>query len=168
MIRFFTLIALFYIHWLYANIPSPTEMRKKFYLSVESHVAAKNFLKELENVKNAEPLVLGYKAAVNMVMAKHVFNPYSKFKYFMEGKATLEKAIAADTNNTELRLIRFAIQNNAPGFLGYQDHLQADKKCLISALSSNLKDDEFKKIIKNYLLESKYTTPNEKEWIKKV
>ena len=149
------------------------ELRKKFYASVESGKKAKSFLDELENSpEKNEPITMGYLAAVRMVMAKHAFNPYSKFKYFIDGKNELETAIKASPNSVELRLIRFAIQDNAPFFLGYNQHIKADKDFLIKNLGSLNKgaseDLQLKKYIIDYLTKSSHITEEEKQAINKI
>ena len=142
------------------------DLRKKFYLSVESSSIAKAYIKELSEIKNnADPLVKGYLAATCMVMAKHAYNPYSKFKYFIDGKNELEISIAQSPNHVELRLIRFAIQTNVPIFLGYSKDIKTDKVFLIKNMNnldaSNSGDVELKKIIKTYLTKSGLCTKEE-------
>ncbi len=157
----------------FADPVSLPVLRKKFYASVDDAKTAKLFLSELENDKNTtEPLVQGYKAAVCMVMAKHVFNPYMKFKYFIDGKNELEQAINSHPENVELILIRFAIQSNVPSFLGYNSNIYSDKKFLILNLGklsqSKVFDRELVEIMKQYLVKSEYCTGTEKESIKSM
>jgi len=151
---------------------NPSELRKKFYASIDDAPAAKLFLSELESVKGElEPIQKGYKAAIRMVMAKHVLNPYNKFKYFLDGKNELEAAILINPKDIELRLIRFAIQSNVPGFLGYNSEIKNDKQFLMDSLQKLKKqkeaDAELIKIMKQYLNESKYCTEQEKSSINK-
>jgi hypothetical protein len=157
----------------FSQIQSAPELRKKFYASVKDYGIAKKFLKELE--QEPQPLSAiqtGYKAAVTMVMADHVFNPYCKFKYFLDGKAELEKILLLHPLNYELRLIRFAIQSNIPGFLGYANNINEDKTFLISQLKQESmlknKDVELIKISKQYLTESKHCTEAEKKSINQL
>lgn len=89
-----------------------------------------------------------------MLMAKYVFNPFSKFSYFKKGKNMLEKAVHADKNNIELRFLRYTIQTNIPAFLGYNDDLETDRLFLKQSLA-NVKEPELKKIITTYLKDHK-------------
>lgn len=158
--RLFILITLLCSFSIFAeNEIKPSELRRKFYSSVDNASKAREFIKELESSKqNKHPLVLGYKAAVGMLMAKHSYNPYMKFKYFIDGKDDLEFSISKSPTNIELRLIRFAIQTNAPSFLGYSKHITLDKEFLLKSLSnldSELASDlDLQKIIKEYLKKS--------------
>jgi hypothetical protein len=149
-----------------------SNLRRKFYESVENSKVAKQYLLELNELKSEKnPLVNGYFAATCMVMADHVFNPYSKFKYFIDGKNHLEITIKQFPDNLELRLIRFAIQTNAPAFLGYTKEIQTDKDYLIknfAKLSSSAENDlELKKLIIDYLKKSKVCNREEIEMLTK-
>lgn len=170
--RFFLVLLLAIFFSAKADNISPQTLRKKFYASVDDASVAKSFLKELEGVKStSNPLLQGYKAAVSMVMAKHSFNPYSKFKYFIDGKNDLEAAIKIYPNDIELRLIRFAIQSNVPSFLGYNSNLDEDKSFLIVKLADKQllsADAELKDIMKRYLNDSKHCTKAEKQTINQL
>lgn len=112
--------------------------------------------------ENNNPLMLGYKASATMIMAKHVFNPFTKMSYFKKGKDMLEKAIEFDKNNIELRYLRFAAQTNMPSFLGYNKSIQNDKKFLLASFSQ-IKDVRLKELLLPVLHESKYVTAEEKQ-----
>lgn len=115
--------------------------------------------------ENNHPLLLGYRASGTMMMAKHTFNPLSKLSYFKKGKQMLEKAIAADRNNIELRFLRFAVQTKIPPFLGYYNSIETDKKFLLQSLPE-LTDISLKRMIALYFENSNYLTNNEKQKIK--
>lgn len=141
-------------------------IRRKFYASVDNYNIAKKFLKELQSeAKKNSPIVVGYHAALTMTMAKHTYNPYSKFKYFIDGKNMLENIIAQNEENFELRLIRFAIQTNVPSFLGYNSNVNDDKLFLlknINTLNKNVPSDkDLIDITVKYLQDSKRCSDEE-------
>lgn len=142
-------------------------LRNRFYISVESLTEAKKFISDLTLISDLNPIEEGYKAATIIVMAKHVFNPYSKFKYFLDGKKILETVIHKNPENIELKLIRFAIQVNIPNFLGYNNDINSDKAFLlkkITTLDVKLHDDStLKELIIKYLIESKKCNKSELE-----
>lgn len=153
----------------FASAIDETELRNRFYLSVESASDAKKFILELNKLPKNNSLEQGYKAATMMVMAKHVINPFSKLKYFMDGKNILENVIKKSPENVELIMIRFAIQTNVPQFLGYYKQINADKIVLlkkVSKLDSNLPNQaQLKQIIKQYLQQSNLCSKLELELI---
>jgi hypothetical protein len=103
----------------------------------------------------------GYKASARMMMAKYAINPIIKLTNFSQGKKLLEKCIAIDKENIELRFLRFTIQCNAPSFLGYNNCLKEDKLFLISNVAT-VKDDQLKQMISHFLTTSGCVTKSEK------
>lgn len=106
-------------------------------------------------------VLLGYKGAVTMIMAKHAFSPLKKLEYFNQGRAILEQALKAEPNNIELRYLRFSIQCNSPSFLGYYEEKKSDKVILLQEIS-RIADIELKRKITQYLLQCSELTAQEK------
>lgn len=147
----------------FATPPSLNEVRLLYQNAVTDKKSCQQ-LKELLEPYNEtnNPLLGGYKACATMMMARHVFNPFSKLSYFSKGKNLLEKTIAADANNIELRFLRFAVQTNIPSFLGYKSHIQKDKLFLIKSIVQ-LHDVKLKQQVVSYLKGSGYVTAPEKQ-----
>lgn len=106
-----------------------------------------------------------YKACATMMMANHVINPKSKLSYFNQGKKLLEKCVAADNENAEIRYLRFTIQSNAPAFLGYNNSISNDKEFLLNAVN-DIRDLQLKQMIISFLKSSEYLSSIEKQKIK--
>lgn len=85
---------------------------------------------EFEKTKDDSTINLGYLGALQVIWAKHVFNPITKLNTFKEGKKNIELAIEKDPNNVELRFIRLSIQLNTPLFLFYNANLKEDAEFL--------------------------------------
>ncbi|MGN6166523.1 MAG: hypothetical protein ACTHOF_18475 [Flavisolibacter sp.] len=160
------LFSLFFLH-AFARTPVLSEIRSMFEKSATSEQQCKELLKLLEPYDEDHSLFYGYKGCATMMMAEHVFNPFSKYQYFKKGKTILEKAIAVDDQNVELHFLRFCTQTNIPRFLGYNEHIDSDKALLLGAVST-ITDAELKRNIKHYLLSSKYLTQTEKQQLVKL
>ncbi|WP_029033879.1 hypothetical protein [Salinimicrobium terrae] len=139
-----------------------SEVRKLYYKAADNENAARSLLELSEKRDIKDPVVLGYKGAGHMIMAKHVGNPFKKMSHFNKGKDIFSTAIASDNQSLELRFLRFAVQAEAPAFLGYRDNLEEDKALLIGGVDT-LQDKELQKMILNYLKTSKGLTAAEKE-----
>jgi len=100
--------------------------------------------------ENNNVIFLGYRASATMLMAKHLYNPFSKLSYFRKGKLMLEKAIQFDQKNVELRFLRYTIQTNVPSFLNYYANKENDRLFLVQSLAK-LNDQKLKNIISSYL-----------------
>lgn len=73
---------------------------------------------------------LAYLGGLQTIWSKHIVNPFSKLRTFNKGKASITKAIDKDSNNAEIRLIRFSVQKNCPAFLGYNKNISEDEDFL--------------------------------------
>lgn len=104
------------------------------------------------NDKNSA-VIIGYKGAGTMILANHVFNPITKLNKFNKGKKLLEQAVKQESNNLELRYLRFTIQTNVPKFLGYSKEINTDKAILINGLEK-LSDIDLRNRIVDYLMKS--------------
>ena len=153
----------FFTKTTFAKVPPIDEVRSLYEKAVTDESAC-NKLIEILSPYNEEnnPLYAGYKASAIMMMAKHVFNPFSKLSYFKKGKSILEKSIKADEKNIELRFLRFNAQTHIPSFLGYDDNIETDKKFLEASFSS-IKDVQLKAFLLPYLKNSDYITADKKQ-----
>ena len=134
-----------------AQTVSLNEVRHLYKEAAIDHDACTKLISELTRKNNLTASIqLGYKGSAIMMKAKYGFNPFSKLSNFISGKKMLEKSIAIDPSNAELRYLRFTIQNNAPSFLGYKSDITTDKNFLVAALSG-MKDVVLKQMIETYI-----------------
>ena len=142
--------------------PTLNDVRVMYHEASSNNDACKSLVEILKpyNEKN-NPVLSGYRAGATMMMAKYVFSPFSKISYFRKGRDMLQKAVNADDQNIELRFLRFAVQTNLPFFLGYKDHIEADKIFILKGLSS-LQDTVLKANIGTFMKGSDYVSDNEK------
>jgi len=82
------------------------------------------------NLKNA------FLGAMIMKKAGIGGNPFYKLWLFKKGHELLEDAIKESPNNTEFRFLRLMIQENAPGFLGYNDSEERDSEYIRKAYNT--------------------------------
>lgn len=111
--------------------------------------------------EKSDPVLYGYRASATMMMAKYVFSPFSKISYFRKGRDMLQRAVKADDQNIELRFLRFAVQTNLPFFLGYKDHIDADKIFILKGLTA-IEDPVLKSNIDKFMKASNYVSEKEK------
>jgi hypothetical protein len=119
------------------NSQSLIQIREQFYRAQVSGESADSFYSKTQSVTaNASALMIGYKGMASFMLCNYSYNPYSKLKYFNEGKNLLDKAISMSSDNTELRFLRYTIQKNVPSFLGYNSNLNEDKQFVTKKISS--------------------------------
>lgn len=110
------------------------------------------------NVLSAHSSESAYEGALQMKKASIINNPKDKLALFKQGRTKLESAIKNSSDNAEYRFLRLMIQENAPGFLGYNSNLQEDKKIIVTYYKSL--ETPVQQAIKNYSKTSKLLTPN--------
>ncbi|RZK78536.1 MAG: hypothetical protein EOO92_10920 [Pedobacter sp.] len=164
------LITSFMMNFSVINEPDVSELRDLFYKAAVNKSSSQKMSKILDKVDDkSTPILLCYKGVSDMIQAKHVLNPISKLSMFNSGKTLIEEAIKRDPDDLEMRFLRFSIQSNLPGFLGYREDLSSDKLKLVNEIGS-LEDEQLKRNIIEYLSSSKYCTEEElkklKKWMK--
>ncbi len=144
------------------------KLRVDFYKAVESSDKADELGAQLPELSKSEsPVVKGYVASYGFLLAKHVYNPYTKYKHFNEGKAGLEGVIKQYPNEPELRFIRLSIQAHLPDFLGYAGDVKKDKDFLIKSLpnlGTSSSDVQLRRSIAGFLKDAKCCTAAEKAY----
>lgn len=122
-------------------------------------------LMELEPGNGPQRYTLtGYKAAGTMMIANYLGNPVSKLSNFRKGRKMLEDAIRSSNNDIELKFIRYTIQTNIPGFLGYSSNIQSDKNLLLKEFKA-IKDAQLAGMIRDYMLQKGRLNENEQKLI---
>ena len=144
-----------------ATDTSKQNIRTMYAKSVDCKQTAQKLISMLEKQEQSA-FVIGYAGATKMIMAKHAFNPVSKLNYFNTGKKLLNKAISKDNNNVELLFLRYATQVSAPAILGYNNHIEADKKQVLKGLSNDKLDEQLATTIISFMKQQKLT-PKEKQ-----
>lgn len=151
----------------YSSIITPVEVRALYEKASKNEQACDYLVSILHPYnENNHTLLAGYKACASMLSAKYALNPYTKINNFKEGRKLLDKVIKKDLQNIELRFLRFAVQTNAPDFLGYNSAIEEDKNILIKNLAQ-LTDLHLKQLIQNFLLRSTHLSEAQKILIKK-
>jgi hypothetical protein len=121
--------------------------------------------KKVKQLETTDNLSLGYKGAIIASMANYSKNKQEKINLFKEGKQLLEKAVAKDSTNVELRFLRMTIQTNCPKALGYHKQIASDKTYILANFDS-IKNTSTRNNIKAFLLASAYLTDTEKKKLK--
>ncbi|MDZ4838937.1 MAG: hypothetical protein SGJ04_02900 [Bacteroidota bacterium] len=140
------------------NTLSVKQLRVLYIKAIENSNLADELYDKLQ-YENSNALIVGYKGAIEAIIAKHAWNPYNKIKYLNKSQVTLAKAIAAAPSDAELRFLRYTIQFYIPEYLGYSNDLDKDKKVILKYASSAVK--EVREVIVQFFTENKLCTDKE-------
>lgn len=153
---------LVYISVIWVGLWFPTQLMSQSNLEIvrkefEKAQTEEDFQRILDipTSKNDDEIIIieSYQAVCHSAMAQFVFNPYTKYKMFNEGKDRLEVAISKEqgVENTFLRLI---VQLNTPSFLGYSSNIEEDLAYLKAHLLESSIPLNTKKFIVKTIIES--------------
>lgn len=106
-----------------------TTIRKNYQKAVSDKQACREMLAQFENKRN-EGLELAYQGAFQAIWAKHTNNPFEKLSTFKKGKSNIEKALKQNPDQIESIFLRYSIQKESPGFLGYKSNIKEDRAML--------------------------------------
>jgi hypothetical protein len=111
-------------------------LRKTFIASTEDATKTDALLQYFEKInRELSPLELAYNGAAYGLKAKHASNPYNKIKYVNKSLEMLERAIEKDSENIEIRYLRFSVERNLPLFLNNSKNIPADLETIVLGLS---------------------------------
>ncbi len=166
-------IIIFLGSFIQSNAMDIGQLRKDYINSISNSDKADELYEKLGAVKNPDALTLAYLGSVEAIKGKHAWNPVDKLSYLKQGFATINKAVAKDPNQLEVRFLRFTLQYYVPGFLGYSKNLIADKDKIVSILKKHPSDDlkvdgEILKNMVNFMIDSKKCNAQEVAVLRKA
>lgn len=152
-----------------ATEPNLHTIRKLLVTAINSSKTTDSLYKNLDGLKNRTSLISGYIGTLQALKAKHTWNPYFKIKYLNDAEKTYKAAVTGDPSNIEIRFMRFSVEHNVPGFLGYTKNLVADRTEIIKQIDRkhySSADAVLVKTIITFLIDSKRCTTAEHENLK--
>jgi hypothetical protein len=158
------LFSIFFFLFSFSN-PDISEIRKAYPNAANSENTAKDFFLRFSDVSNdSNKVVVAYKGAAVTISSRFIKKVSDKIKIFKEGAKLVEFAVASEPNNIEIRLIRLSIQENVPKIVRYNGNKKED----IAFLLAHYKEqpNALRNYIRNFMLQSKSFTTEEKQTIK--
>ncbi len=120
-------------------------IRKNYLKAVSDKEICREMIHSLEK-KNAEGLQLAYYGAFQALWAKHSSNPLEKLSTFKKGRNNIDRAVKQEPQDLEARFLRYSIQKESPGFLGYKSNIKEDR-AMLSRNINNVNDPVLKQMI---------------------
>lgn len=138
------------------------ELRLTYYKAVEDEDSIEDYenfvFKNFSAISDiSKALAVAYKAGIDAVKSKHAFWPLTKLNYLKKSMESLERAIIIESDNLEIRFMRFSILHYVPGFLGYSAERDEDAKVIFTELlkkNYGILDKKIQKGIFQFLIES--------------
>ena len=143
--------------------PSLTKVRTDYKKSFNNKEVTLQLNKYLAKVKKTDKkLLVAYKGAVLILMAKYSKVIKEKKTFFKEGATLLNFAIFEEPANVEMRCIRLSIQENAPKLLKYRANKTEDKQFIKDGYDT-IKSATIKTYVRGFIMQSKSFSDEEKK-----
>lgn len=130
------------------------DLRHLLEKGAKDKAACEKFIAHLSKYKGKDPVVLGFAAAAQGIMAKHAWSPYYKMKYLRTSADMFEQVIRQNANVPEVHFLRYTIEFFVPRYLGMSGHLDEDKKIFLKSMLEYPKseiDEEALRIMLHFL-----------------
>lgn len=109
------------------------EIRSVF-LKAGSEQSSAEQLKTI-TASGTDALTKAYHGAAYAILAKHRSNPVKKLELLKTGLNLINSAVLLNAADSEIRFIRFSVEDNIPAFVPFSSHLEADKAMLLKNLN---------------------------------
>lgn len=147
------------------------ELRSYFEKATKCAETGQAFHKFMADYDGREARVLAFKAASEAIMAKYTWSPYSKMKHLKTSAAIFNEAVSIDSDDPEVRFLRYTIQYYIPRYLNMSANLEEDKRIVMNSLMKYPKsglDAEPGKIMRDVLLKGDHLTDQEKQQLRAI
>ncbi|TRX53710.1 hypothetical protein FNH22_20360 [Fulvivirga sp. M361] len=138
------------------------KLRKELFYSEFDLEKSMAFYDKIVDTKLRTPLMLAYQGAAKALIAKYSWNPVTKINALNNLQKLMAEAVRMDTNNLEIRFLRFYIETNIPQYIGYKKSTEKDWDILIKNVAI-VKDLNIEKDISDYILSFMRQTIIDKE-----
>ena len=112
------------------------DIKKAMVRAVGSSGVTDSLYTKLVSQKSKNALIIAYVGTLEALKAKHSWNPYNKIKYVAQSWSTMKIAVDKESDNLEIRFMRFSIQHYTPAFLGYSKDLEEDRKVIVAQFTN--------------------------------
>ena len=171
LLTLFLIVFLYSSAWADSTRYNVSQLRLQYLQASKEEAVAHKFHKKMSAYNDKDPLLLAYKAASEAVMAKYVWNPYSKLKQIKIANAIFADAVAMDKDNAEIRFLRFTLEHYVPRYLNLSAHVEEDKKLIISSLQAYPESElseGLARTMRDFMLTKDHCTEAEKELLRNI
>lgn len=152
-----------------AEVYRVSELRQFYHKATKDANTGEAFHKHMAQYDGREPVILGFKATSEAVMAKYAWSPYAKLKHLKNSSAIFEQAVKLDPDNAELRFLRYTVEYYVPRYLNLSNNVDEDRKIILNSLYKYPKsglDAEPVKIMRDFLLTADHCNEQEKQQLR--
>jgi len=114
-------------------------LRNTYYSAVENEEEIKklnSFIvsKYGNNIETYPAIIIAYYAGIEALFSKHAFWITTKYKHLVKSMDLFEKAVSKESDNLEIRFMRFSILHYVPSIVGYGEERESDLNAVYNLL----------------------------------
>jgi hypothetical protein len=145
-----------------------TDEWRNLYFQSKNESAIAAFYSKISSATISTSKERAYLGVATAMNASCVSWPGEKLDYFNRGKDLLEQSIRESWNDAEIRFLRFSMQCETPGILGYTSNKSDDLNFIVSAIQKGASKEcpYFWKNASSYLLSNSYVNENQKKIVR--
>ena len=132
-----------------------TDLLKLYEKGAKDKATCEKLVMHLNNYNGHDPVVWGFKAGAEGMMAKHAWSPYAKIKHLRTSAEQFDEIIKKHPQIAEVRFLRYSLEFFIPRYLNMSEHLDEDKKIFLNSLFHYPKSDidaDIYQTIRSFLL----------------
>lgn len=155
---------------LLASSPNASEINtaRYLYFSATDEESTLTFLNHCQTSDSKNALFQAYRGCALAMSAEYSYNPITKLSRFNDGKDLIEQAVTKNPSEPEIRFLRLGVQTFAPGFLNYNNDVNADVAVIMTALKNGYWNGspDFKSKVVAFLLKHAPLSSNDKLFLR--
>jgi len=166
---FFLFIVIPEISWS-QNVSVP-EIRNELFYSDFDQTQTKLFYEKIYAIRQKTPVVIAYQGVAEALLAKVVWNPFTKINYLKTSRDNLQQAVNQAPENIEIRFLRLSTQYYLPSIMGFSSNLPEDKAAImknIESLDQEELDGQLLKFIFEFMIDSNLCSNEEMQKIQTI
>lgn len=167
LVSFILLYSLLLIPTLYAS-DSPfsiSNLRDLYPKASAKEEVGRKFYDKMATYKGTNPVVLGYQAVSEAVMAKFAWSPYQKLRHIRNSGKIFQQALASDPRNPEVRFLRYTVEYSVPRYLKMSENLAQDRDIVVDHLlryPNSKVDPEGFRLMSAFMMKENHLSASEK------
>jgi len=119
---------------------TPLENLREFFFRADTEAGVKAFGMYAFSIKEQTALINAYRGTAKAMSAGFTEGFLSKIQAFNVGKDIIEASVKEDPQNQEIRFLRYCVQANIPGILGYSGNMNEDFELMYPILCREIKN----------------------------
>ena len=98
---------------------------------------------------NNNSIIYAYRTVAELMLLKYEYNPLHKLNLFTDYSRALDSIVINNFNNIEIRFLRYCVQKQTPGLLGYNKKLDLDYQFILQNI--DIQTEELQKYFRSIL-----------------